>query len=40
MNIFDDIMAARRRTECDHLWILKKDNTVFCYECGAIKTKK
>jgi hypothetical protein len=36
MNIFDDM----RKTEHEHLWILKKDGTVFCYDCGEINDKK
>lgn len=39
MNFFDDIKAAERRTTCTHLWIQRKDKTVYCYECGEEKKK-
>ena len=38
MNWFDDIRTAELQTECSHLWILKEDGTIYCYDCG--KTKK
>ena len=40
MNVFDDISAAERQTECQHLWILMDDKTVICYDCGKKKERK
>ena len=40
MNWFDDIRAAERSTECQHLWILKNDGTIYCYDCKVRKDKK
>ena len=34
MNFFDDIRKTERQTECQHLWILKKDGIIYCYDCG------
>jgi len=36
MNIYDDM---KRIDKHEHLWILKKDGTVYCYDCGILKEK-
>jgi hypothetical protein len=40
MNWFDDIRKAERTIECEHLWILKKDGTVYCHDCKIRKEDK
>lgn len=40
MNIFDDERTDRIRTECQHIWILKDDGTVYCYDCKTTTIMK
>ena len=38
MNIFDDIKADSKRTECIHLWIFSEDRkSIYCYDCKLEK---
>lgn len=38
MNIFDDIKADQKRTECQHLWIWSEDKqSIYCHDCKLIK---
>lgn len=38
MNIFDDMKADSKRTECQHLWIMREDKkSIYCYDCKLEK---
>jgi len=38
MNIYDDMKADEKRTECQHLWVISDDRkSIRCHFCGLVK---